>query len=125
MQDQALRIDLPDGQFSGQQRENLFWIKSGYVYYVSGAIVGESAARAIRILELMRPVQEVESISPDDLDSAEEVFYVEPTFDLLVFPKFSKSLNWPVVAVRQIEKMQFGNIRVFSRMLRKELAEKP
>ena len=125
MQDQALRIDLPNGQFSGQYFENLFWVKSGYVYFVSGAIVGERAARAIRLLELLRPVQEIDKLNLNDLDDAEEVFYVEPTFDMFKFPKFSKSLNWPVVAVRQIDMMVFGNIRVFSRMLRAELAENP
>ena len=106
--EQAKRIYLPEGSENptDDQYENLIWIKNGYVNFLSGKIVGEHASRALRILEDWLPLKEWYSRAfqwREVLNGAEEVIYLDQ-----------------IISVRQIDKIQFGNSRLFARKLRLE-----
>lgn len=111
--EQAIRIYLPEGSdnLDVGQLENLIWIKNGYANFFGGKIFGERASRALRILEQWLPLKEwsmldfqLESFQwREVLGGAEEVIYLDQ-----------------IISVRQIDKMQFGNSRLFARRLRLE-----
>lgn len=111
--EKTIRI-YTDGQLSESQLQNLFWIKSGYLYH--GRLEGERAIRALRLLEFWLPVKEDNLYGSDinDFTNSEECFYVD---SCLLDAQYAL-----IVSVRQIEKVVIGNVKIWSKKLRQEFA---
>ncbi|MCC7432897.1 hypothetical protein IT412_05250 [Candidatus Peregrinibacteria bacterium] len=111
--EKTIRI-YSEGQLTESQLQNLFWIKSGYLYH--GVLKGEKAIRALRILELWLPVKE-DNFDERDINNftkSDECFYVD---SCLLDAQYDL-----IVSVRQIGKVAIGNVKIWSRKLRREFA---
>lgn len=95
MQLKTIRLDAADAS-----RPNLFWIVEGRAYHTE--LTSETAARVLRFLEELLPFADGSFVG------AEECFLVSES---------------GVESVRQIGAVPIGNVRLWSKRVRKFLAD--
>ena len=103
-----IRIYLEKGHsdLSWPQKQNLFWLKGGYLFYFEGLLKSEKVARSLAFLQLQLPVKTVvaDNGGVERFEGLEEAFYV--------------SALGEVISVYQIGKYPVGRSRLVAKAVR-------